>query len=757
MHGVVKEASTTTRLRVVFDASAKSSSGVALNDQLLPGPSRYPKLTTLLTQFRAAPIGLTADISKMFREVGLHPDERDYHRFLHQLPSGEFQVWRMKRLTFGVTSSPFLATEVLRQAASDHHADYPLGSDAILRCFYVDDCLLGAASSAAAVEVRVQLTELLSRARMTLRKWRSSSQEVLATIPEDLREASALVIPTRPEECSKTLGVHWDTASDTLHVSVPELTVTEQVTKRQVASAIARTFDVLGWYAPATILMKVLLQRVWRARTEWDEEIPSTLFHTWQRWRDQLGSIPNHSIPRCIKRGDDTAVSHQLHGFSDASNDAYGAVVYMRTFHKDTNVDIFLVTARSRVAPVKGESTIPRLELAGALLLANLLELVAQDLHIKKEEVYAWCDSTIVLGWINSQERYRVYVSRRIKMIVEKFPPHHWRYVATDHNPADVVSRGLPPEELMASQLWWKGPPWLSTDPRLWPRRPDLNRQHELPELKSLAISLAPENKTSLEDYLQRFSSWSKALKVTAWLKRFCSNSRPHRAKISSPRLEAEEIQAARVQIIGQTQRNYYPQVFKAVKEGKSVSKGDALLPLFPLVDNVGLLRVGGRLHQSEWTYSQKHPIILPRGATMTKLLVWQTHRNAGHAGPATLLAILADSYHISGVKKLTRAVSRTCVPCQRTYARTQTQLMGSLPNSRICPSPPFAVVGLDFAGPFLLRRGNPRKPTIYKAYCCLFVCFSTRAVHLELVSDLTSEAFLACFCRFAADEVVPA
>ena len=125
MHGVVKESSTTTKLRVVFDASAKSATGISLNDTLLPGPSLYPLLSTVLTKFRQHRVGLSADISKMFREVGLHSSERDYHRFLLRNCQGNIQDWRMTRLTFGVTSSPFLATQVLRQVAQDHGKEFP--------------------------------------------------------------------------------------------------------------------------------------------------------------------------------------------------------------------------------------------------------------------------------------------------------------------------------------------------------------------------------------------------------------------------------------------------------------------------------------------------------------------------------------------------------------------------------------------------------------------------------------------------------
>ena len=155
MHGVEKESSTTTKLRIVFDASAKSSNGNSLNDVLLTGPSLYPLLTTIINRFRLHRIGMSGDISKMFREVGLHHDDFDLHQFLHMEASGKIVDCRMKRLTFGVTTSPFLATQVLRQLALDYATDYAIASALIQQPFYVDDCLTGADTLDDAKAIRI--------------------------------------------------------------------------------------------------------------------------------------------------------------------------------------------------------------------------------------------------------------------------------------------------------------------------------------------------------------------------------------------------------------------------------------------------------------------------------------------------------------------------------------------------------------------------------------------------------------------------
>ncbi len=256
-HGVIKESSTTTKLQIVFDGSAASSNGLSLNDILLQGPSLYPLLSTIINQFRTHRIGMSADISKMFREVSLLESDRDLHRFLHEDANGQIQDWRMCRVTFGITSSPFLASKALLQVTEDHKNDFVKASQVVQQSFCVDDCLTGADSLAEAKQLRSDINSLLSLACFTLRKWRSNSQELLADLPTELKEVDNSDLMISPSECPKTLGLHWNTSTDTLHVCTPVLDDIEIPTKRQLASAVGKTFDVMGWYSPVSVMIKI--------------------------------------------------------------------------------------------------------------------------------------------------------------------------------------------------------------------------------------------------------------------------------------------------------------------------------------------------------------------------------------------------------------------------------------------------------------------------------------------------------------------
>ena len=172
----------------------------------------------------------------------------------------------------------------------------------------------------------------------------------------------------------------------------------------------------------------------------------------------------------------------------------YGCVVYLRTIYQDTSVEVSLLTSKIKVA-LLSLSTIPQLELCGAHLLAKLLSTVAKDLGLSRESVYAWCDSSIVLGWLNTNHtRLKVFVISRVTQIVSFVPAHQWRYANTGDNPADIASRGMTVQELIRNELWWKGPPWINLPPAEWPRHPDINGFRKLPELRAVTFSYGPSD-----------------------------------------------------------------------------------------------------------------------------------------------------------------------------------------------------------------------------------------------------------------------
>ena len=209
MHTVYKESSTTTKVRAVFDASAKTSTGVSLNDTLLVGPTVHPPLIDVLLKFRSHRIALTADISKMYRAIQLVEEDKDLHCFVwRSSPQGTIKDYRMTRVTFGVAASSFAANMAVKQNAQDLAVEYPLAAQTVENSFYVDDCLTGADNVETAVILHKQLCDLFTRGGFLLRKWNSNNNQVLNHIPRELLE-SGNIRAICDVECTKTLGLEW--------------------------------------------------------------------------------------------------------------------------------------------------------------------------------------------------------------------------------------------------------------------------------------------------------------------------------------------------------------------------------------------------------------------------------------------------------------------------------------------------------------------------------------------------------------------
>ena len=312
----------------------------------------------------------------MYRAIELTPSDRDLHRFVWRSNSTEPLVdYRMTRVTFGVSASAFAANMSVKQNAIDHAAEYPQAANVVQTSFYVDDCLTGANTIDEAIELQRQLHDLFAKGGFLLRKWTSSDSTVMEHIPLELRDSQPLQVLPSDDDYTKTLGVEWNANKDHFRLTIAEPPPREKLTKRGLTSDIAKTFDILGWFSPSTTLVKILLQKLWELKVDWDDPIPTEVIDSWAQWRAELPLLATKHIPRCYFPADATIAQVQLHGFSDASERAYGAVVYIRTSNRTGDANISLVISKTKVAPIKRLS-IPRLELCGAQLLAQLMHHV---------------------------------------------------------------------------------------------------------------------------------------------------------------------------------------------------------------------------------------------------------------------------------------------------------------------------------------------------------------------------------------------
>ncbi|XP_011865955.1 PREDICTED: uncharacterized protein LOC105560979 [Vollenhovia emeryi] len=463
-HGVLHESSLTTKLRVVFDGSVRTTAGISLNDTLMIGARLQDNLIDIMLRFRLHAIAITADLKKMYRQILVHEADRDYQRILWRSSVGEpIREFRLNTVTYGLSCAPFLAVRCVRHLASNADDRLMQASQVLLNDLYVDDILTGVSSIDEATDLIKQLKELLNDGGFEPHKWRSNYKEILHELHSSERIEESLTVASDVNETHiKTLGLTWHPERDVFEFSVNSITRASK-TKREVLSAISRLFDPLGLISPILIRAKLIMQGTWAANLKWDDLLTDKLHRAWIEYTDDLNDINTIQVPRRIIASA-SARRFYLQGFCDASMKAYGACVYLQTMDNHNKGRSILICSKSRVAPIKSKTTtLPRLELCGAVVLVRLLKHVCEALKIEVSGMYAWSDSMIVLAWIaGDPSRQKTFVANRVAEIQTIVASSNWYHVKSEHNPADLISRGTSLRELKESSLWWEGPKILS-------------------------------------------------------------------------------------------------------------------------------------------------------------------------------------------------------------------------------------------------------------------------------------------------------
>nr|CAH7742265.1 unnamed protein product [Callosobruchus chinensis] len=320
-HGVLRENSLTTKLRVVFDASAPSTSGYSLNNLQMLGPTVQNDLISIILRFRTYSFVLCGDIEKMYRQILINPEQQSLQRILwrdnHSLP---LNTYELKTVTYGTKSAPYLATRCIKELAILHEKSDPEASEIIMNCFYVDDMLMGANNLKDAVQLGKRVFDILKSAGFTLRKWSSNNDEILHEMDVTTSNNDSILI--NDMECFKALGLTWNKRNDTFNFEVSICGNDQKVTKRLILSIISQLFDPMGLISPCVIIGKVLIQKLWLEKIDWDSPVSEQLKIEWLKLRNNLAELNKLKIDRQVVCNE--AVKIELHGFSDASAEAYG-------------------------------------------------------------------------------------------------------------------------------------------------------------------------------------------------------------------------------------------------------------------------------------------------------------------------------------------------------------------------------------------------------------------------------------------------
>ena len=771
---VIRREASTTKLRVVYDASAKAGKGgTSLNDCLHKGPSLNPLLFDILLRFREKRVALIGDIEKAFLNIEVDSADRDYLRFLWlenvRDPCSRIAVYRFCRVVFGLNASPFLLNATLRHHISKFKDEDPEFVRKMIEGFYVDDLVTGDSNTSDTYTLYEKSKQRMASGGFKLRKWMTNDKVLRERIAQIESNATESAIVTSEEEsyakfilgsgqasksCPKVLGLPWDCEKDVIQFSFEKLAskaLDMHPTKRSLLSLLASIFDPLGIISPIIVCMKILFQELCCENFDWDSKLEGKVKKKWDEWIEDLSKIRGITISRCIwDHPKQEVLNCYLHGFGDASNKAYCAVVYL-VYNTPVGVFVRMLTSRSRVAPLKA-LTIPRLELMSARILAQLMNTVmkALETEVKLSGTRYWLDSKTALCWIRNGGEWKQFVHHRVNEILKLTKKEDWRYCPGEQNPADVGSRGALGSKLKDDELWWNGPQWLSEGEDRWPRVESVVSTPESEEeaKKTANVMVVDvQNQPSVANLvdINRHGRLEKLLRVTAWVFRFIRNSRPNRTETArrKGRLTREELVGAESEWVKAAQADL-----------RSKGNFQQLKTELGLEESAGILRCTGRLVNSDLEFDARRPVILPRDHALSIMLIEECHKKVLHSGVRATLAELRSRYWIPKGRQCVKKVLSKCVICKKqegkAYSAPQT---AALPDFRVREAPAFSKVGVDFAGPLYVKAqaGGMRK-----AYIALFSCCVTRAIHLELVEDLSSEAFRRALRRFSARRGTP-
>lgn len=650
-------------------------------------------------------------------------------------------VYRFARVPFRVVASPFLLNMTLQEILTNTSCDEWLIKGS--RSFYVDNFLTSVLNIEDALNFFKSLTSKLSSVGFNLRDWSSNNHSFIDQLPEPLIDSST--------EKIKVLGMMWNKTNNTLSIKLNSDLIKGPGTKRKFLAFCASIYDPLGLYSPATLELKLFLQQCWKDKFTWDEILPTCLEARRIKLSTDVSSLPSLEIPRTLWQI--SANKYESHVFCDALKKAYACAAYLLCYSCDgKSTAAGLIYSKVRLSPLNENktkksnenATILRLELLGVSIVSFIITYLQKELNISINGTYLWTDATTVLQWLCSSSVLPKFVSNQIQKI-KRVPNVHIQYVPTETNPADIATRGLKASLLLNSDLWWRGPYWL-TQRSQWPSTTETTQPYITP-----VLLLTERNVNSLlTDNLEKnpkLTRWSSYIKIFEMVWKFIliRLKFPSRLRYLAANLRVE----GKILLVRQIQLKYL--------KGEILKLRIGIKPKSPLdlkLDDRNLIRCEGRLSNAKLPWTMLEPILLSRKSRLTKLYINKIHIINHHVGARHTSASVREQYCIEKGLSLVKSVIYHCQVC-RIWIGGSFALppMPPLPKVRVTHSAPFLRVGLDYFGPINIKDYN-NEPQ--KAYVCLIVCLVTRAIHLELILDQSADQFFLALIRFTSRRRVP-
>ena len=764
--------------RIVYDGKAKFR-GVCVNDAILSGPDLLNSLVGILMRFRFGEFALMADVTKCYFQIGLPEAQRDLFRILwyenDDVEHGRIVPFRFCVHPWGLKSSSFIACLAIRKIVEQNATcASALTCITVVDNMYMDDFIFSVNSLEEARQIAGESVDLFKSRGFKLVKWSANKQaisvlndlnsELLAPAVRelDLDIAHNVIMPS-----AKTLGCVWDTDTDQLRIQC-NLKPLDKYTRRNMLSQLGQNWDPLGFCGPYFIQARLILQQLAIEKFDWDTAVPDEFVKGWNKWLCSIQLLSDFALPRwyfanspyCTPNDE---ISYELHGFSDASNQAFCSVIYLRRIVNGEISLSFVIGKCTLVLANQFSWPIARKELAAALNTAKLMKSTSNALNISECSRFFWCDSKTVLQWIKNPDlRLNKFITRRVDHILLLTKDSEWHFCAGNVNAADVGTRPDLVKKAEARDLWLNGPTFLHQEKLV-----SFSDNKSAVVIHKVTCSVDVDSINNLIETAPSLYVLQKRVSyLIAFVEFICCKAK--HCVFERHTIDAEYLEKALKLIVKYVQNSIYGEAMKLLLERspdaldeiiKRCSMDDSarskrrvkelrcLKKFRPCVDRCGLLRIEGRLSNAhELSFDAKHPLVLPSRNPLTRLVVLFYHQKDEHCGVQHTLLLTRQKFWIVNGNASVKAYLRECGVCSIKKAKPIVTLMSDLPISRTTAhNKPFFESGLDHLGPLTFVEGRSHR----KVWGLLFTCMACRAIHVELVTSLSLSEFILAFTRF--------
>ena len=731
----------TTKVRPVLNCSVKSKNKPSLNQAAYPGINLLQNLFDILVRVRLNEYLVTSDIRQAFLQIKLKSEfDRNKFCILWQDATGQLIAYRYTALPFGFVSSPFVLNFLIQHHASqfeDDEVTYALKNN-----FYVDNLFFTSDSQDDLFKFYTESKTRMMQGGFLLRTWQSNSDDLKEVLISDGSYVE------HDQNWEKLLGYKYYPDSD--EISISEIPNEYVSTKRGVLSFSAKLFDPLGLYGPIVNSSKLIMRELWEQKAEWDAPLTESHEKEFGKFVQNVNHIENVKFRRSI--GSASGENPELVVFCDASKLIYGFCVYLVN-PNDTDPSR-LVFSKSKVAPLKTK-TLPTLELMAIYLAYKCLVAILQSLRkLNISKVTIASDSQVALSWVMDQKikNKNVFAANRLKdissirdKIFEQFNvPIVHEYINTKLNPADLLTRSLNFTAFDSNlDLWKHGPKFLQQNQIVWPHSDlmSISPDNKALMCNSAVLNSAPSSNSFVNELVGKYSTLHKLIRVVTFVLMFVSKLRGVKCSFS------ENFRKSKLFLIKCDQANSFPEEIGYLRNKKG-QLPTLINNLNLFMDDEGVLRSTGRLGQSSSiSFQINNPIVLPSNSCFTELIIRNAHVNCNHLSTnSTLDNLRRDGFWILKGRTAVNKVLKNCYMCKRYNSRPlKYPNPPDLPKDRVNYVKPFNVTGIDFTGHFYVKLGS----TVTKMYLLLMTCMTIRAVHIELVPDMSTRSFLLSFLHF--------